>query len=71
MKVTRRKLAHLLAATTAGAAVSSEFVLSQAPPRPAGPEAELEAQRTVRAAGQRLASVPLPMATEPAFHFKA
>jgi hypothetical protein len=68
MKVSRRKLL-LAAAVTASAQAPA-----QAPqtPAPQSTDAELEAvksQQHVRA--QIIARVPLPMTTEPAFHFKA
>ncbi len=64
MTYTRRELAAALAAGTA---------LAQAPPRPASsPDAELQTARDqIKANLARLDSVALPMATEPAFQFKA
>jgi hypothetical protein len=69
MKVSRRKL--LLAAAVTAAVQAP----AQAPPTPTVPQSadsELEtakSQQRVRA--QIIARVPLPMTTEPAFHFKA
>ena len=64
MKLTRRELASALAA---GAA------LAQTPSKPAAtPEQELQAARDrVKALTARLTSEQVPMATEPAFQFKA
>jgi hypothetical protein len=61
MKITRRTLAAaVLAAPVA------------APSAPAAPEEELKAAReTVRRNSEALAKVKLPVATEPAFQFKA
>ena len=68
MKVTRRKLAGIIAAAAAGAAGPAA---GQNPPQPS-PEAELESARAqMRAAGQRMNQVKLPMTAEPAFQFKA
>lgn len=62
MKLTRRELASALTAATA---------MAQTPPS-ASPEAQLQAARDrVKAIAARLASEPVPMATEPAFQFKA
>ena len=63
MKLTRRELASALAAGTA---------LAQAPPRPAPPEAELQAARDqLKATLARVSAQAVPMTTEPAFQFKA
>ena len=68
MKVSRRELASAL---TAAAALAQSSAQTPAAP-PATPEALLrEAQNRVRAATARLASQEVPMATEPAFQFKA
>ena len=68
MKLTRRQLASAL---TAAAALSQSS--AQTPPAPpAAPEALLEeARNQVRATTARLAAQEVPMATEPAFQFKA
>ncbi|HZT31416.1 MAG TPA: hypothetical protein VFA33_16120 [Bryobacteraceae bacterium] len=65
MLVTRRKLA--------GALVGSAAALAQAPPPlPRTPEEELQAAREqVRQNTEALAQYPLPVAAEPACHFKA
>jgi len=67
MDISRRQLAGVILASTA---------VAQAPPPPTpapqSGDSELEAaksQQRVRA--QIIARVPLPMTTEPAFHFKA
>jgi hypothetical protein len=71
MKVSRRKL--LLAAAVTAAAQAP----AQAPQTPASTtvqpaDAELEAAKSQqRGRAQIIARVPLPMTTEPAFHFKA
>ncbi|MBZ5728696.1 MAG: hypothetical protein LAP87_27415 [Acidobacteriia bacterium] len=64
MKLTRRQLATLLASSTA---------LAQAPPPvPATPGEELKnARDRAKANGEALARLAIPMATEPAFQFKA
>jgi hypothetical protein len=65
MKMTRRKLAAALASATAAAA--------QQPQPAASPENDLikAARDRMQANVASLAGVPLPMATEPAFQFKA
>ena len=67
MKLTRRELASAVTAAAAAAA------LAQTPQRaPATPEAELQAARDqVKALVTRLAGQSVPMATEPAFSFRA
>ncbi len=66
MKVNRRTTIRILAGVGAG----SGFAAAQAPP-PA-PDADLVAAReNMRSAGQRIASVDLPRAAEPAFRFRA
>jgi hypothetical protein len=64
MILTRRKLATVL---TCGVA------LAQTAPQPPGtPEQEIQAARDrIKANAAALAAQPLPMATEPAFQFKA
>jgi hypothetical protein len=65
MDISRRQLAGILVASTA---------VAQAPPSPApqSADAELEAAKSQqRGRAQIIARVPLPMTTEPAFHFKA
>jgi hypothetical protein len=63
MKLTRRELA--------GPAIFSPLVLhAQAPA--ANPDLELQAARDrIKTNAQALSAVPVPMATEPAFQFKA
>jgi hypothetical protein len=64
MKLTRRKLASVLVAATAGAA--------QQPPAPPTSDSDLQAARDrLQANAATLAKTPIPMATEPAFQFKA
>jgi hypothetical protein len=66
MDISRRQLAGVILAGTA---------VAQAPPPPTpaqSGDAQLEAARSERrVAAQIIARVPLPMTTEPAFHFKA
>ncbi len=65
MDVTRRSLARMLAV----AAAAQRSGISQTS-QPAN--ADLESARDqMRTNAQRIAKVKLPMATEPAFHFKA
>jgi len=69
MDISRRQLAGVFLAGTAVAQVPV-----QAPPAPApqSADSELEAARSQqRGRAQIIARVPLPMTTEPAFHFKA
>jgi hypothetical protein len=64
-KLTRRQLA---------AALSAPALLAQAPspPLPQSADEELKAARDQnRQVAEQLAKFPLPMATEPATHFKA
>ena len=63
MKITRRKLA--VAALAPAAAV-----LAQAPPA-SGEDLNALAQSLVRANSEILTKAAIPIATEPAFHFKA
>jgi hypothetical protein len=66
MAVTRRSLAKMIAA----AAVAPRVGVSQTD-QPA-PNADLESARgQMRTNFQQITKVKLPMATEPAFHFKA
>ena len=63
MKLTRRELAAALASTVAAA---------QSSPSPSTPQEELKAaQDRNRNAAEALAKMAVPMATEPAFQFKA
>jgi hypothetical protein len=65
-KMTRRQLAGVI--LTAAAAVGAQT----APSVPSNPAEELEAARGQnRRTSEALAKVPLPMGTEPAFHFTA
>ncbi|MGZ7030303.1 MAG: hypothetical protein ACXVG9_13345 [Terriglobales bacterium] len=69
MDISRRQLAGVILASTAVAQVPA-----QAPPTPTAQPAdsELEAAKSQqRLRAQIIARVPLPMTTEPAFHFKA
>ena len=66
MKLTRRKLAVALVTAAAAPAQPSQPV-----PAPA-PDGDLQAARERLLANARvLAATPVPMATEPAFQFKA
>jgi hypothetical protein len=68
MKVSRRKLL-LAAAVTASAQAPAQAPTT---PAPQSADSELEAAKTQqRGRAQIIARVPLPMTTEPAFHFKA
>jgi hypothetical protein len=63
MKLTRRELA---------AAVSATAVAAQTEPRAANPVDQLQIARDrIKANGDLLAQQRIPMATEPAFQFKA
>jgi len=66
MKLTRRKLAATLVSATALSA-------QQTPPTPpAAPDDLLQTARDrLKANAAALAATPVPMATEPAFQFKA
>lgn len=66
MDVTRRTLAHLFAATVA-------VPLAEAAPQasPAQSDDDRSAHELLRSNAEQLAKVALPMATEPACHFKA
>jgi hypothetical protein len=73
MNVTRRKMARMLAATTALPVVP---ILAVAIPAEAQAPADSDeetrsAHDLMRSNAQALAKVKLPMATEPAVHFKA
>ena len=66
MKLTRRKLATVLVSATAMAAQQP------APAPTAAPADDLQAARDrLRANARTLATTTIPMATEPAFQFKA
>lgn len=68
MKVTRRNMARMLAAATAIPAV----VISADAQAPADADEETRsAHDLMRSNAQALAKVKVPMATEPAVHFKA
>jgi hypothetical protein len=68
MDVTRRNLAAVL---TAGVALGQPAARAPAPP-PQTPDALLQAARDRNQANAAaLAAEPVPMATEPAFQFKA
>lgn len=67
MDVTRRKLAQMLAAGVPIAAAAPAQT-----PDPAEADDDLKIQREqMRNNAQQLAKVALPMATEPAVHFRA
>ena len=68
MKVDRRTTIRLLAA--AGAAVP--FAPAQTPAPQPTPGSDLQsARQSLQDDAQRIATVKLPRATEPAFHFRA
>ena len=63
MKLTRRQLAAVVVSATA---------MAQTPQTPANPADGLQAARDrIKANGETLAQQQIPMATEPAFQFKA
>jgi hypothetical protein len=64
MKLTRRKLATVLASATALAA-------QQPAPTPAATDDLKAARDRLQANARALATTPIPMATEPAFQFKS
>jgi hypothetical protein len=65
MKLTRRELAAVVSATALSAATARAQ-------QPAPPADELQtARERLKANGDLLAQQPVPMATEPAFQFKA
>jgi hypothetical protein len=70
MAVTRRSLAKMIAAAAAAPGLGIAQGIAQTD-QPA-PNADLESARgQMRTNFQQIAKVKLPMATEPAFHFKA
>jgi len=71
MKLTRRKLAATLLSTTVSAAALSAQQTPPPAPAPAAPDDLQTARDRLKANAAALAAVPLPMATEPAFQFKA
>jgi hypothetical protein len=80
MQITRRKLATAVAAAmpfVGAAPLLAQTVVPQTPPAspqtpPASPDDELKAARDrLKANGDTLAQQTVPMATEPAFQFKA
>jgi len=64
MDVTRRTLARLFAATVA-------VPVAEAVPQASESDDDKAAREVMRNNLQQLAKVPLPMATEPAFRFRA
>ncbi|HJZ95386.1 MAG TPA: hypothetical protein VKE70_02715 [Candidatus Solibacter sp.] len=68
MKLTRRKLATLVTAVVAAPAVSPVVAQAQ---QPAGEDLMKTKRDAMQANAAALASVKVPMATEPAFQFKA
>ena len=65
-KITRRRLAAAVSASAAALAQQTP------PPLPQNPDEELKAARDQNQQNAaQLAKFPLPMATEPAAHFKA
>jgi hypothetical protein len=73
MNVTRRNMARMLAATTAIPVLAvSAAPVSDAAQAPADADEETRsAHDLMRSNAQALANVKLPMAAEPAVHFKA
>jgi hypothetical protein len=71
-KFTRRKLAAALAPAAMASAMPAQNPASSAADSPAGPAEELRiARERIRNNADAVAKVKLPMATEPAFQFKA
>ena len=68
MSVTRRKMARMLAATTA---IPVLAISAEAQAFSDSDEETRSAHDLMRSNAQALAKVRLPMATEPAVHFKA
>ena len=69
VQFTRRQLAVAVAGS---AALLGQTAQPPSPPLPASPEEEIAAIRTqLRANSELLAKFDLPIATEPAAHFKA
>jgi hypothetical protein len=64
MKVTRRALGRILAATAAAAPL-------KATPQTDADEESRSAREALRNNAEQIAKIPLKMATEPAFTFKA
>jgi hypothetical protein len=72
MKLTRRQLAAVVSATALSRAQSLAEAQVQTEPRAAGAPDELETARgRLKANSELLAQREVPMATEPAFRFKA
>lgn len=72
MDVTRRNMARMLAATTAIPVVAIPIVAIPAVAQaPDSDEETRSAHELMRTSAEALAKVKLPMATEPACHFKA
>ena len=68
MKINRRTSVRILA----GAAAASRATLAQTPAQPPPDDKPLQSARgDLKDAGERIARVKLPRATEPAFHFRA
>jgi hypothetical protein len=67
MDVTRRTLARMLA----GAAAVTAAAAPQVPSQAASDEESKSAHEAMANYAQQIAKVAVPMATEPAFHFKA
>ncbi|MGP8246601.1 MAG: hypothetical protein ACLQVN_19040 [Bryobacteraceae bacterium] len=71
-KFTRRKLAAVLAPAALVSAMPAQDSASSAAESPASPAEELRiARERIRNNAGAVAKVKLPMATEPAFQFKA
>jgi hypothetical protein len=68
MKLTRRKLATLVTAAVAAPAASPVVAQAQ---QPAGEDLMKTKRDAMQANAAALANVKVPMATEPAFQFKA
>jgi hypothetical protein len=70
MKITRRTLARMLAATAAVSGAEAQTP-SQASPSNGIDEDATAARELLQSNARDIAKVTLPMATEPAFRFKA
>jgi hypothetical protein len=67
-RITRRQLAAVVLAAAAVGRIEGQ---TAAGPQPSAGEDFKAAQQRIRDNSTSLAAVPLPMATEPAFQFKA
>ena len=71
MNVSRRKLAKILTTATLASQVTQAQTPPAAPAKPAADQDLVQAKAGLRANAAQVARIPLPMAVEPAFRFKA